>query len=539
MMPPPPLPSADSFRQLPNDPISPSTSFANLSLTSPLVNGPEQSSTYFDIVRGGIARSSSPTPGARTWEQTVLGLSIHRRSDPSPPIQTPSPKSTSLPLLTSEPTAGTDPPEPPSPELKAEQGSPVTSTPSIQVHAPPAVDQPSDVSQEAAEESHGATESSEASEAPAQDACSTTAEVSSTVAAAPPPPADVPPAPTKVKLSLKDFAMRKKKQREEESKASPIVTTTPLSDVDQAQGDAERQESSASPAVHKDAPQVLEPVDTRMEPTQEPQQQTENPAAVAEDAPVDSMPPSDSVEVEMAEKGSSDEPAPDPRGDSDTRMEVDGPSEMLLHSHLLDPLLHPRQSTSLQDYSPQSPSPTNTPPSESEPMATTSQTKKENTEPRRSPVPFLMVHAQQPLARQISQEDGEIFSPPPPKPLPLAPRTHSPPTHPRSFNVHSGTTSPTRPSPSGPPRRPLQPAPYRSQLQNTPLNGRPPSGPRALRGVGGGSGRADYYPPFRPGDAPRAPSADRERDHRVDWDRDRRHGSWGRGRGGGGWGAGR
>ena len=44
---------------------------------------------------------------------------------------------------------------------------------------------------------------------------------------------------------------------------------------------------------------------------------------------------------------------------------------------------------------------------------------------------------------QSSQEDGEIFSPPPPKAPPLAPRSHTPPTHPRSFYTARGDISPT------------------------------------------------------------------------------------------------
>lgn len=167
------------------------------------------------------------------------------------------------------------------------------------------------------------------------------------------------------------------------------------------------------------------------------------------------------------------------------------------------------------------------------------QTNQENTEPLR--VEVRSPTSSHTLARTVSREDGEIFSPPPPKPLPLAPRAHSPPTHPRSF--HSGSTSPVRPPPPPPPpRRPLQPAPHRSQLQNGPPSSRPlPSGPRALRGLSGSG--SHYYPPFSGGGgAPRAPSADRDRDrdrdrdHRMDWDRDTRRGSsWGRGRGGG-WG---
>ncbi|KAI0363546.1 hypothetical protein BV20DRAFT_1031184 [Pilatotrama ljubarskyi] len=116
-----------------------------------------------------------------------------------------------------------------------------------------------------------------------------------------------------------------------------------------------------------------------------------------------------------------------------------------------------------------------------------------------------------------SQEDGEIFSPPPPKAPPLAPRSHTPPTQPRSF--YAGAVSPPpRRSPPPPVRRPLHPASYRNTATGRPL----PSAPRALRVPGaygahaynGGGQNAPYY-------APRGPSADRERDRERDRDRDR------------------
>ncbi|KAI0659425.1 hypothetical protein C8Q70DRAFT_1053793 [Cubamyces menziesii] len=59
------------------------------------------------------------------------------------------------------------------------------------------------------------------------------------------------------------------------------------------------------------------------------------------------------------------------------------------------------------------------------------------------------------------QEDGEVFSPPPPKPPPLAPRAHSPPTQPRSFYTVGVSLPPRRSSPP-PIRRPLHPASYRN-----------------------------------------------------------------------------
>ena len=130
------------------------------------------------------------------------------------------------------------------------------------------------------------------------------------------------------------------------------------------------------------------------------------------------------------------------------------------------------------------------------------------------------------LSRQQSREDGEILSPPPLRPPPLAPRSHTPPTRPR-FHSLSGTSSPA-PMPSQPARRPVQTPSYRSTTQTSPANSRPlPSAPRALRT------HAFSPPPSRsmgvPHHAPRGPSADRDR---SDWDRERTwSGSRGRGRG--------
>lgn len=231
--------------------------------------------------------------------------------------------------------------------------------------------------------------------------------------------------------------------------------------------------------------------------------------------------------------------SPQPAAVTDVSMDADDvPVSLTAKVELVEARLpSPSPLQIVVDYSPQLPTRRPDPPADP-PPSVTSQVTQNNTEPRRvearSPVPSLSQHN---LARTVSHEDGEIFSPPPLKPLPLAPRAHSPPTQPRSFHAHSGSTSPVRPPPPPPPRRLLQPASHRPQLPNGGLNSRPlPSGPRALRGLSGNGGH--YFTPFSGGGgAPRAPSADRDRDHRMDWDRDNRRGSsWSRGRGGGGWG---
>ena len=143
-------------------------------------------------------------------------------------------------------------------------------------------------------------------------------------------------------------------------------------------------------------------------------------------------------------------------------------------------------------------------------------------------------HSRLPLVSHPSQEDGEILSPPPPKPFPLAPpRSHSPPTHPRHF-YSPGGLSPPRPSPGSlsqsSVRTPLHPAYH---ARNSPASASrlpppaPPSAPRALRQggayggsaySGGGGQNAPYYAA-----PPRGPSADRDRDRDRgrDWGRER------------------
>ena len=133
-----------------------------------------------------------------------------------------------------------------------------------------------------------------------------------------------------------------------------------------------------------------------------------------------------------------------------------------------------------------------------------------------------------PRSRRPSHEDGEITSSTPPKSY--LPRSHTPPTQPRSFHaVHPPSPSfgPTSSSTIPVPRRPA-PALSRSPLSNAPgptpppTSSRPlPSGPRALRGSMTQPTHTPPYPPTRPPYTgsqyiPRGPSADRDR---IDWDR--------------------
>lgn len=133
-----------------------------------------------------------------------------------------------------------------------------------------------------------------------------------------------------------------------------------------------------------------------------------------------------------------------------------------------------------------------------------------------------------PSSRRPSHEDGEITSSTPPKTY--LPRSHTPPTQPRSFHaVHPASPGfgPTSSSTAPVPRRPAPPL-SRSPLSNAagptpvPISSRPlPSGPRALRGSMTQSTHPPPYASTRPPYAgsqyiPRGPSADRDR---IDWER--------------------
>ncbi|OAX34849.1 hypothetical protein K503DRAFT_858965 [Rhizopogon vinicolor AM-OR11-026] len=162
------------------------------------------------------------------------------------------------------------------------------------------------------------------------------------------------------------------------------------------------------------------------------------------------------------------------------------------------------------------------------------------------------------LSSRPSQEDGEITTSSPPKSSHFFPRSYTPPTQPRSFqtshpsppnftHASSSSSASWRAPPTLPPTRPLSST--STSASTPPSNGssRPlPSGPRALRI----SSRPAHPPSYSssnrayssPQYIPRGPSADRDRHDRdrLDWERER---GWGpapprsRGRAGsGGWG---
>lgn len=136
-------------------------------------------------------------------------------------------------------------------------------------------------------------------------------------------------------------------------------------------------------------------------------------------------------------------------------------------------------------------------------------------------------------SRRVSHEDGEIPNSVPSKFY--VPRSHTPPTQPRSFQAPRPSSPGYSPGPSTS-RRPPPPPPPRSGPSTGPsstgTNALPrsvPSGPRALRGTMNQSSSSSSYTPYPPPPPrsysgsqyiPRGPSADRDR---LDRERDR---SW-------------
>jgi hypothetical protein len=148
---------------------------------------------------------------------------------------------------------------------------------------------------------------------------------------------------------------------------------------------------------------------------------------------------------------------------------------------------------------------------------------------------------------QALQEDGEIINMTPPKGRQppnatarwFSPRSHTPPTQPRSFHATSASAStlPGPLSPSAPARRASQPIGYPNVAAMSTAVARPlPSGPRALRAPA----NTTVYPllpprssstPGPPFFLPRGPSADRS-----EWDREGSRDWYPRARGRGAWG---
>ena len=374
-----------------------------------------------------------------------------------------------------------------------------------------------------------------------------------------PSPPPRPPTP-KVKLSLKDFAARKKKQREEASKALGRQGSTAPSDAASSLPST----PAGQQATLVDSPAV---VNAPLASTGEFHAKTAAPSAPLDETPlgtaqvspqsvsatgVPSEVPNDKLEDSQSE---STEPAHAPIVDAGDQVVParDVPSQVslglkleavesaislearMVNGHQPSPSNRPSdeglRSTQLVNHSGQStetkgevkpPTSPRTPP-RTERFRTPSFSTPTDWSPRdtmgpKTP-PRPRARSPHPPPSDGAHEDGEIVSPPPVKAVPLPPRSSSPPTHPRAYYP-----PPRAPGEFSGPRRPFR----HPTLQNTlPQDRHLPRAPRALR--------EPLYPVAsgRP-PPPRGPSADRER---AEWDRERDRvwvpSSRGRGRGSG------
>ncbi|KAF8553875.1 hypothetical protein OG21DRAFT_1184758 [Imleria badia] len=412
-----------------------------------------------------------------------------------------------------------------------------------------------------------------------------------------------PPPPPKVKMSLKDFALRKKKQREEEmakSVGSPVTPdglALPLSpNVDVKRDLASEHVDGLSTA---DSGEVVNGQDVKMnDATKEDALDSSGTAHVAANG--GSMHGHDArlIEESAAEDDKTRTPtmtiatkAPDTqqsptlllrvlgeRNNDQTQMQIDAKPPMTLTAkmEILDavvlsglvgadddpppnvvsfapepppPPLTTKQTseTATTDHTvpvgpiprsaiPLIPTSTSTPTSMSTSTSTSAVNSRSNSVglPVSTPIPNLHAHVPSssssiPSSRRPSHEDGEITSSTPPKAY--LPRSHTPPTQPRSFHaVHPSSPSlgPTLSSTPPVARRPVPPL-SRSPLSNNavpiptpaPISSRPlPSGPRALRGSMSQPTHpyaSSPRPPYTGSQyIPRGPSADRDR---MDWER--------------------
>lgn len=602
-MPPPPLPPrlavlsprSPSAIALPNSPIlpgphdslSPSSRFANLSLLSPVTYGP---SSYFS---GNTRRvSTSPTPPPPTPSPPV-------HQDDEAPEEPPPAKEVEMSSTTT--SVQDQPPAEPAASSSIETDThhhsgdaPVEASQSATTNDVPAQSTPEkhdatlpsrpastvpwdtvpmDVSVDPVEKAgtpdvHDVAMSSpvipsinvtEESAEPAPEAPAPVEEAVPEPALEKPRTPSPPPRPTtpKVKLSLKDFAARKKKQREEAGKARGRQGSMAPSEAASSLPNT----PAGQLATLADSPAL---VIVSLAPTGEP------PSKLAAPAPLEETRSSSAAKLssqsEVAPNGisatvpsdNSDEPRVEPvhttAGSIEERLgkarDVPPQDTLELKLEVMEPAVPPEtrmvkgrrlasetdsaeDGTTNDSFRPTEPkavveAPTGprTPPRNERLRALSFSapidvSPREEFGPKTPPRPRARSpRMDRPLSFDGVHEDGEIVSPPP-KTVPLPPRSSSPPTHPRAYY----------PPPRGPTDFPPGPRrPFRHQtLQNTlPPDRHLPRAPRALR--------EPLYPMLsgRP-PPPRGPSADRERT--TDWERERDRGwvtsSRGRGRGGG------
>ncbi|KAI0053958.1 hypothetical protein FA95DRAFT_1507405 [Auriscalpium vulgare] len=302
----------------------------------------------------------------------------------------------------------------------------------------------------------------------------------------PPPPPQVP----KVKMSLKDFALRKKKQREEGmTKVSQVsdATSPPVDDALELAGvEASIEAVSDSHELHASGNGSSTLEETRVaqaqapissDETNEPSSSNE-PAGDAAELTTDASP--NDVAISVADDSLEERPTVQPPAPA---VEInESPSSPKGQQAAINQVL-PIDEDGNRD------SPSTLPP---------------------SPVPDDMVSNS---SHTSAPEDGEVsVNTPAPRQPPSQPRSYSPPTQPRSFASRTASPSPT---PTTTPHRLPPSSSYRTPTTTyVPPSSRPlPSGPRALRASLAQS--APVAPAaVRPALAsyiPRGPSADRDR----------------------------
>ncbi|KIL59822.1 hypothetical protein M378DRAFT_168826 [Amanita muscaria Koide BX008] len=502
---------------------SPSTSFAQLSLVSPIIpnapNPPVSFSSLAPLNQASPSAVRESSPSTACIDQSIA--SPHSKLPPAPevdidtePSSEPPPEK-QTPSLPESPQTAQTPASPPSShavpieETASGESDDLPTTMDVPPSPLPALQE--EANEEVSPLPPAIAESQTSSEAVPIEQYDLS-----------PSAAEMPHATQKVKLSLKDFAMRKRKQREEEQARNPIVASGTQSngeifDVQLPAPTGEVQMGSSE----ADGAQVEE---------EEEDMSREGPELQSEDG-------------------------------HDVRAEAGGIQCNVIQSD------HQQLPTMPTDIRPGTSSP--------HPTTYTRQAKQELIDPPLRPVLDSTYPLPQnefevrltnslPPRRQSSHEDGEISngndyalsSQPRGFAEPLSPanfpRSHTPPTQPRSFNAspHTDTRSPSPCNPSmastSISRRPSLP-PYRAGLHAyspgpgpvgtqsgtiTPSSsGRPlPSGPRALRTANlpiNNSYRSYSGSQY----VPRGPSADRDR---LEWERER---TWQRTRARGpGWG---
>ncbi|KAG1791100.1 uncharacterized protein HD556DRAFT_1241239 [Suillus plorans] len=376
-----------------------------------------------------------------------------------------------------------------------------------------------------------------------------------TAAYEPTPPAheQSPLPPPKVKMSLKDFALRKKKQREEMAKERECESPGGLSmglleesgdegiHVDDDGADERLGRDSEGTDHERDLEGVKDEPDTSFT-----MQNVVD--CVLEDSPAESQ-----RRCESEPRGATPYP---PRSPVVSLRSVRSMDNAHPNGQLADPTSLVAKveisETSIPNglvgaYDRTSPSAPDPPPPPLHQQI--KGTEKHSSSPKTFSSP-LPPSAPASYSLRPSHEDGEITSVSPPKSSHFFPRSYTPPTQPRSFQTShplspNFTHTTSTPTPSASWRGP--PPPTRAPLSNTPSSNGPPrplpSGPRALR-VSQSSHPPTYSSPSSrvySGSQyiPRGPSADRDRHDRdrLDWERERGWAPRPRGRtGSSGWG---